>query len=211
VADLIGINPAARSTLLKPEGTASLVLGSSSGIHAWHAPFYIRRIRVGKNESIYKYLVEHHPELVEDDYFKPTVQAVISVPQKAPSDGIMRDESPLDLLERVKKFTQEWIKPAHRSGDNTHSVSCTVSVKDDEWSIVGDWMWKNIEYYNCISVLPYYGGSHKQAPFEDITESQYNDMVSHLKDLDLSRIVEEDDNTDLTGEISCVGGACTIV
>ena len=82
VAELIGIKPAARTTCVKPAGTTSLVLGTSSGIHAWHHPYYIRRLRVGKNEAIYNYLLENHPELVEDEFFNPTAQAVISVPQK---------------------------------------------------------------------------------------------------------------------------------
>jgi len=107
VADLIGIKSAARTTSVKPSGTSSLVVGSSSGIHAWHAPYYIRRIRVGKNESIYRYLADNHPELIEDEFFRPTEQAVISVPVKAPDGAIFRDESPLELLERVKRFNTE--------------------------------------------------------------------------------------------------------
>jgi ribonucleoside-triphosphate reductase len=211
IAKIIGVNKAARSTLLKPEGTASLVLGCSSGIHAWHAPRYIRRVRVGKNEAIYKYLIKYHPELVEDDYFKPHNQAVINVPQRAPDDAILRDESPIDLLERVKKFTNEWIKPAHRSGSNTHSVSCTVSVKENEWGLVGDWMWNNIEFYNCISILPYYGGTHIQSPFEDISDEEYNRLFSNLKDIDLTKVVEEEDFTDHHGEVACAGGACELI
>ena len=84
VAELLGIKPAARCTTVKPAGTTSLTLGTSSGIHAWHNDFYIRRMRVGKNEAIYKYLLDNHPELVEDEYFRPHDTAVISVPQKAP-------------------------------------------------------------------------------------------------------------------------------
>ena len=77
VANLIGINPAARTTTVKPAGTTSLALGTSSGIHAWHNDYYIRRIRVGKNESMYQYLSRHHPELVEDEYFRPHDTAVM--------------------------------------------------------------------------------------------------------------------------------------
>jgi ribonucleoside-triphosphate reductase (thioredoxin) len=110
VADLIGINKAARVTTVKPSGTSSLVLGTSSGIHAWHNDYYIRRIRVGKNEAIYTHLSINHPELVEDDFFKPTIQAVISVPQKAPEGSILRTEDVMDMLERVKKFNTQWVK-----------------------------------------------------------------------------------------------------
>ena len=112
-----------RITCVKPSGTTSLVLGTSSGIHAWHNDYYIRRIRVGKNEAIYTYLYVNHPELVEDDFFKPTIQAVISVPQKAPAGSILRTEDVIDMLERVKKFNTQWVKKGHRKGANTNIVS----------------------------------------------------------------------------------------
>ena len=211
VAKLIGINKTARATTVKPAGTTSLTLGTSSGIHAWHNDYYIRRIRVGKNESIYKYLNEHHPELVEDEYFRPHDTAVISIPQKAPEGAIMRTESPFQLLERVKKVAQEWIKPGHRTGSNSHNVSATISLRDHEWEAAGEWMWENRNYYNGLSVLPYDGGTYTQAPFEDITEEQYNEMMKSLTAVNLSNIVEEEDETDLKGELACAGGACEIV
>ena len=210
VAALIGINKAARATCIKPEGTASIIVGSSSGIHAWHNDFYIRRVRVGKNEAIYQYLAEHHPELIEDDYFKPHLQAVISVPQKAPEGSIMRSESVFDMLERVKKFSTEWVKGGHTTGQNKHNVSATVSVKEDEWEKVGEWMWKNRKHYNGLAVLPYDGGNYVQAPFEDSDDETYNKMMKTLSEVDLSKIVEEEDNTDLKGEIACGGGACEV-
>ena len=132
VAELIGINKSARMTTVKPAGTTSLTLGTSSGIHAWHNDYYIRRVRVGKNEAIYNYLVTNHPELVEDEFFRPHDTAVISVPQKAPEGAILRTESPFQLLERVKKITQEWVRPGHRTGSNTHNVSATISLKNED-------------------------------------------------------------------------------
>ena len=210
IADAIGINHATRTSTVKPAGTTSLVLGSGSGIHAWHAPYYLRRIRVGKNEAIYKYLAEHHPELVEDEYFRPLDQAVISIPQKAPEGAILRSESPADLLNRVRRFNLEWVRAGHREGDNTHNVSCTISVKDDEWALVTDWMWENRSHFNGISVLPYDGGTYIQAPFEDITEERYLELIGTLKEVDLTRVVEGDDNTDLTGEIACGAGGCEL-
>ncbi len=210
VAALIGINKAARTTTIKPSGTSSLVLGSSSGIHAWHNPFYVRRIRVGKNEAIYQYLAKHHPSLVEDEFFRPNEQAVIQIPQCAPNHSILRTETPLELLERVKQFNTDWVKPGHGKGQNTHNVSCTISVKDSEWGAVGEWMWENRNTFNGISVLPYDGGTYIQAPFEDITEEQFNEMLAHLEQVDLSKVVEQDDNTTLNGEIACGGGGCEI-
>ncbi len=210
VAELIGINKSARTTTVKPAGTTSLTLGTSSGIHAWHNDYYIRRIRVGKNESIYKHLMEHHPELVEDEYFRPHDTAVISVPQKAPDGAIMRTESPFQLLERVKKVAQEWIKPGHRSGNNTHNVSATISLRDHEWDAAGEWMWDNKESYNGLSVLPYNGGTYTQAPFEDITKEEYERLMGSLTSIDLTEIIEMEDETDLKGELACAGGSCEI-
>ena len=210
VAELIGINKSARTTTVKPAGTTSLTLGTSSGIHAWHNEYYIRRLRVGKNESIYKHLMEHHPELVEDEYFRPHDTAVISVPQKAPSGAIMRTESPFQLLERVKKVSQEWIRPGHRSGNNSHNVSATISLRDHEWDAAGEWMWENKESYNGLAVLPYNGGTYTQAPFEDIDVATYEKLMISLNNVDLTDIVETDDETDLKGELACAGGNCEI-
>ncbi len=211
VAEIIGVNKAARVTTVKPSGTSSLVLGTASGIHAWHNDFYIRRIRVGKNEAIYNYLAINHPELVEDDFFKPTIQAVISVPQKAPSGSILRTENVIDMLERTKRFNVQWVKKGHRKGANTNNVSATVSIQENEWEQVGQWMWENRNTFNGLSVLPYFGGSYTQAPFEDITEEQFNEMATHLHNIDLSKIVEFSDDTALMDQAACAGGACEIV
>ena len=210
VATLIGINKAARITTIKPAGTSSLALGCSSGIHAWHNNYYLRRIRVGKNEPIYTHLVVNHPELIEDEYFRPHDTAVISIPQKAPAGSILRHESAFDLLERVKWFYNNWIKPGHRTGMNTHNISATVSIKSDEWVGVGAWMWENRNCYNGLSVLPYDGGTYIQAPFEDCTEDKYNELMKSLTKIDLSTVIEYEDMTDLKGELACAGGACEV-
>jgi ribonucleoside-diphosphate reductase alpha chain len=210
VAKAIGINPAARCTTVKPAGTTSLALGTSSGIHAWHNDYYVRRIRVGKNESMYKYLSVNHPELVEDEYFRPHDTAVISIPQKAPEGAILRDESPFDLLDRIKRIATEWVKPGHRKGSNTHNVSATVSLKQTEWTYAGEWMWENRDHYNGLSVLPYDGGTYTQAPFEDISKTKYDYMMKSLTDVNLKNVLESEDNTDLAGELACAGGACEI-
>jgi len=207
VAKLIGINPAARTTTVKPAGTTSLVLGTSSGIHAWHNDYYIRRLRVGKNESIYEYLKIYHPELLEDDYFRPHDTAVISIPQMAPKNSILRTESPMHLLERIKKVATEWVKPGHRKGSNGHNVSATISLMDGEWDMVGEWMWKNRNHYNGLSVLPYDGGSYVQPPFEDITKEKYYKLLGSLHSIDLTKVIELTDTTALNGELACAGGS----
>jgi len=210
IAKLIGIRPAARTTCVKPAGTTSLTLGTSSGIHAWHNKYYLRRLRVGKNEAIYTYLQVHHPDLIEDEFFRPHDTAVISVPQKSPHGATTRHESAIDLLERVKKVSDEWVLPGHKKGQNTHNVSATISVKEKEWENVGEWMWKNRDCYNGLTVLPYDGGSYKQAPFEDCTKEEYERLIETLQEVDLTKVIEVDDNTNLTGELACAGGACEI-
>jgi ribonucleoside-triphosphate reductase len=210
VSSIIGINAAARTTCIKPSGTTSLVVGSSSGIHAWHSPFYIRNVRIGKTEALYIYLAEFHPELLQDDFFNPTTQAIISIPIKAPEGSVFRTESPIELLERVKKFTIEWIKPGHIKGDNSHNISATVSIKSEEWKEVGDWMWENREYYNGLSVLPFSEHNYKQPPFEECTEEVYNELIGSLKNVDLTKVIEEVDGTNLKDQVACGGGQCEV-
>lgn len=214
VAKLIGINKAARTTTVKPSGTSSLVLGCSSGIHAWHSDHYIRHIRVGKNEAIYKYLEQNHPELVEDEYFRPTEQAVIKVPQMAPDTAITRhDEDTIEFLERVARWNTEWVQTGHRKGANTHNVSATISIKNGEWDIVAEWMWNNKGKFNGLSCLPFDDKEHTyiQAPFQECTEAEYMEMMKSLHDVELTNIVEVEDNTDLSGELACAGFNCEIV
>ena len=210
VSKLIGINRAARTTCVKPAGTTSLVVGTSSGIHAWHNDYYIRRLRVGKNEAIYKYLVEKHPELVKDEYFRPHDTAVIEIPQSSPKGSILRTESAFDLMERVKRVAIDWVKEGHVTGSNTHNVSATISLKEDEWDKAGKWMWDNREHYNGLSVLPYNGGTYTQAPFEDITKKEFEKLVKLLQDVNLENVMETTDETDLSGELACAGGSCEI-
>lgn len=246
-ADIIGINAAARVTTVKPSGTSSCVLGTSSGIHAWHNDYYLRSIRLGKNESLYTYLSINAPELLEDDFFKPLTQAIVRIPQKAPAGSILRTESALDLLERTKKFNLDWVRNGHRSGANTNNVSATISLnkdnlytreshmfnvsgkeKDDfyhvskedqekygvatmnEWEMAGEWMWDNKETFNGLSVLPYDNGSYTQAPFEDITEEEYNRRIGSLNNIDLTKVIEIDDATSRSQEAACAGGQCEV-
>lgn len=211
VAKLLGIKKAARTTTVKPSGTSSLVLGSSSGIHAWHDNYYIRRIRVGKNESIYTYLSLYHPELLEDDFFNPNHQAVISVPQAAPEGAVTRAESTFDLLERTKRFNMEWVRPGHRSGQNFNNVSCTINIKAGEWKEVGQWMWNHRNEYTAMSCLPEDLGTYKQTPFETITKEQFDELSKNLHSIDLRNVVEFNDMTSLMDQAACSGGACEIV
>ena len=238
ISALIGTNEAARLTCIKPSGTTSLVLGTASGIHAWHAPYYLRTMRFNKNEDIASYLIVNHPELCEDDVLRPTDTVCVRIPVKAPEGSIFRTETALDTLERVKRFSLEWIKPGHVNGDNTHNVSATVSIDKsrmytefspmgafppndsvyklaedgtiDEWEVVGEWMWSNREFYNGLSVLPYFGGNYSQAPFEDITEEEYNKRISSIHSVDLTKVIEMDDTVDFGQVSACSGNQCEV-
>jgi ribonucleoside-triphosphate reductase len=211
VAKLLEINAAARSTCVKPAGTTSLVLGTSSGIHAWHAEFYLRRMRAGKDEALAQYMIKVAPQLVEQDVFVPH-QVVLSFPQKAPEGAIVRTETMMSLLERVKAVSVDWVANGHTDGINQHNVSCTISVKDSEWSEITDWMWTNRDHYNGISVLPYNGGTYVQAPFEDIDEAKYLELLPLLEGIDIGQVFEDSNVViDLKAELACSGGACEIV
>lgn len=206
----IGINFAARTTTIKPEGTSSCVLGSSSGIHARHAPYYIRRIRMNKDDALANYLKHVIPDLVEDDVTSAS-GVVVSIPQESPEGSIVRaDETALGLLNRALFYNKNWVNPGHRYGLNKHNVSVTISVKDDEWDGLREAMWDNREYYSGISLLPYDGGNYVQAPFEEITKEKYEELNKLVKEIDLKQVREEQDNTNRIEQLACVGGVCEI-
>lgn len=229
VASLININSAARVTTIKPSGTTSCVLGTSSGIHAWHSTYYIRNMQCAVGDDLYNYFTANHPELIQVmEYDKKS--AVIGIPQKAPSTAILREnENAVQMLERIFKFYDEWVKLGHQSGANTNNVSATVSIdKDkyyhrvfdkedngyswiqkeegyDEWQAVGDILWNNRHKFNGMSVLPYDNGSYKNAPFEVCTEEVFNEKYKYLADIDLTKITEMQDNTTQADELACSG------
>jgi ribonucleoside-diphosphate reductase alpha chain len=230
ITEKTGTNEAARITCIKPSGTTSLVLGTASGIHAWHNDYYLRTMRFNKNEDIAVYLMNNHPELVEDDVLRPADTICVRIPVKAPEGSILRTETAIDTLERVKHFSTNWINNGHIDGANTHNVSATISIDSErkigngkfdmmgnegetiinEWQVVGEWMWENREFYNGLSVLPYWGGSYQQAPFEDITEEEYNKRIVTLKELDLTNVTEAEDNVEFSQTAACSGNECEI-
>jgi ribonucleoside-diphosphate reductase alpha chain len=209
-SEQININEAARVTCIKPSGTTSCVLGTSSGIHAWHNDYYLRTVRFNKNEDIAMFLQVNHPELCEDDVLRPHDTLCVRIPIKAPEGAILRTETAIDTLERVKKFSLEWVKEGHCTGDNTHNVSATISIKENEWANVGEWMWENKEVYNGLSVLPYWDHTYQQAPFEDISLEEYEKRLSSLHKMDLSKVMEIDDNVEFGAIQACAGGQCSI-
>jgi hypothetical protein len=204
---------------IKSHNTASLVAGTSSGIHAWHDKFYIRRMRFNKTEPIAKYLMarlpysvesnDADPEIVEDDVFNPH-QIVVAIPQRAPEGAITRDEGALNLLERVKRYTREWIRPGNEYGGMTNNISATVNIRDHEWAEVENWMWNNRYEYNGLSLLPYSDHSYRQPPFQSCDEDTFNRMKAKIEaaHIDLTEVAEAEDNTELSMIAACAGGAC---
>ena len=206
----LGINLAARTTAIKPEGTSSCVLGSSSGIHARHAPYYIRRIRMNKDDALAVYLKSVIPDLVEDDVFSST-GVVVSIPQESPAGAIVRhEETALTLLDRALLYNNQWVKGGHRTGDNMHNVSVTISVKDNEWDDLREAMWANKLDYSGISLLPFDGGTYVQAPFEDCSKEKYEEMSKLVREIDLKLVKEDQDYTNRVEQLACVGGNCEV-
>jgi len=211
-AEILGINPAARLTCIKPSGTASMVCGSSSGIHAWFAPYYIRRLRVGKNEPIYNYLKNNHSELLIHDPQNPD-GGIIEIPQRAPVGALTQNlEDTFMFLERVKNSTIRWVNPGHSNGQNTHNVSATIYIKDNEWNEVGEWMWLNRHFYNGLSCFPHKESvySSLKPPFEACSKETFESMMKVLIAVDLSQIVEYEDDENFGLDPACAGGACEI-
>lgn len=211
VALAINISSAARVTTIKPSGTTSCVLGTSSGIHAWHSKYYIRNMQCAVGDDLYVYFATNHPELIQImDYDKKS--AVIGIPQKAPDTAILReDETAVQMLDRIFRFYDEWVKPGHQSGANTNNVSATVSLKPEEWANVGEILWNNRSKFNGMSVLPYDNGSYRNAPFEVCTEEEFNNKYKYLSDIDLTLIKEAEDNTTQAAELACAGDGCAII
>ena len=106
--------------------------------------------------------------------------------------------------------SESWVHPGGGRGPNDHNVSATISIKESEWVDVGEWMWQNRDSYTGLSILPYDGGTYKQAPFEDCSKETYEHLLKKLQEVDLTNVQESEDNTELTSEIACAGGVCEI-
>jgi ribonucleoside-triphosphate reductase len=206
----LGINKAARATAIKPEGTASCVLGSSSGIHARHDQWYLRRVRMNRDDELAKYLTRMCPELVEADLFSQT-GVVVTIPQESPEGAVLRNnESAIELFERVKLYYNNWVVPGHRSGANTHNVSCTINYRPEEVEELREKLWVDRDAYAAVALLPASDTIYQQSPFEGCDEATFNKYDAMVKDIDLSKVMEMEDNTNRAESLSCAGGLCEI-
>jgi ribonucleoside-triphosphate reductase (thioredoxin) len=206
----IGINPTARACAIKPEGSASCVLGSSSGIHARYSEHYLRRVRMNKDDALAKYLHSVIPDLVEDDLFSST-GVVVTIPQESPANSIVQEaETALQLFNRVLFFNRNWVAQGHVSGTNKHNVSTTINYKEEDIEPLFNALWENRGLYLGVSLLPYDGGTYQQAPFEKCTKSKFEELDLLVKDVDLTKVIELQDNTERLEQIACSGGLCEI-
>lgn len=201
-AKRLGVAPSVAITAVKPSGTVSQLVDSASGIHARHAPYYIRRIRMDKKDPIYNYLKEAGVE-VEDEVHRPDSTAVFSFPMKAPEGAVTRtDKTAIEQLELWLIYQRHWCE---------HKPSVTISVKDDEWPEVGAWVWKHFDEISGVSFLPHSDHSYQQAPYEDVTKEYYEDMLARTPaTIDWTKLVEETDNTEGSQTLACTGGSCEI-
>jgi hypothetical protein len=206
----IGINPTARACAIKPEGSASCVLGSSSGIHARYSEHYLRRVRMNKDDALAKYLQSVIPDLVEDDLFSNT-GVVVTIPQESPANSIVQEsETALQLFNRVLFFNRNWVAQGHVSGTNKHNVSTTINYKEEDIEPLFDALWDNRSLYTGVSLLPYDGGTYQQAPFEKCTKSKFEELDLLVKDVDLTKVIELQDNTERLEQLACSGGLCEL-
>jgi ribonucleoside-diphosphate reductase alpha chain len=212
LSKILNIPSAARLTCVKPSGTTSLVLGTSSGIHAIHSQYYIRHIRINKSEALYKYLERNHATLVEDEYGREQSSAVIKVPQNMDYEGAKyRTESYESFLSRMRTYNEKWVHRGHFSGPNKHNVSATISVRENEWEEVKDWLWEHRSFYTGVCCLPYDGGIYKQAPFQECTQLEYERLAYSFAKIDISKVEEEPMIRPLTVlDSACAGGMCDI-
>lgn len=217
-AALIGINTAARTTTVKPSGTTSLELGCvGSGHHPHHAKRYIRRVIADRLETVFQAFKEVNPHMCVK---KPDGKWVIEFPVKAPEGAIVKaDLGAIEFLEMVRSTQTNWVRPGTARSDVapglSHNVSNTAVVRDNEWEPVAEYLWQHRDAFTGVSLVP--ATSDKDyafAPCEEITteadETRWNELLASYKPLDYSTLHETTDETSLTGEIACAGGACAV-
>ena len=201
-AKILGIEESKSITCVKPSGTVSQLVDSASGIHSRHSPYYIRTIRMDKKDSIYQFLKDKGVQ-VEDEAFRPDSTAVFSFPIKSPTGAITRDDrTAIEELETWLKYQRHF---------TNHKPSVTINVREHEWLEVGAWVYKYFDEISGISFLPHSDHSYQQAPYQECTKEEYqNLLVSTPSSIDWSTFKEEEDNTEGSQTLACTGNACEI-
>ncbi len=219
-AKKLGINPAARVTCIKPEGTSSLVLGSASGIHPHHSRKYLRRIQCNKIDNVYQYFRLFNDKHCEESIWSANkTDDVVTFPIEITNGALTKkDLDAFKHLEYIKSTQQNWVLPGtskHNKKRTTHSVSCTVLVNQDQWDEVATYLYENRDYFAAVSLLAATGDKDfKQAPMEDVVSEKdqklFNRLASSLSPVDYSQLQETTDETSLQQVLACAGGNCEI-
>ena len=204
-AEKLGIPDSAAITCVKPSGTVSQLVDSASGIHARHNPYYIRTVRGDNKDPITKFMkAQGFPS--EPDVTKPNHTTVFSFPMASPENAVCRtDMTALEQLELWKVYAQNWCE---------HKPSVTISVKEDEWVDTAAWVYENFDEISGISFLPFSDHTYKQAPYQDCTKEEYEEMESKMpKNVDWSKLseYEQKDFTVASQELACSAGVCEVV
>jgi ribonucleoside-triphosphate reductase len=201
----LGINPSAAITCIKPEGTTSQLTHTSSGIHAWHAMWYLRTVRGDMKDPLTQFMIDSG-FYWEADAMNPNHTAVFYFPIEAPSGAITRlDLSAIQHLELWLTYQRHWCE---------HKPSVTISVKAEEWDEVREWVWEHFDELSGVSFLPHSEHTYVQAPYQDITKDEYDKWVQKMPrnvNWDLLSAYELEDSTTGTQTLSCVAGACDVV
>ena len=219
-AKKINIKPAARVTCVKPEGTSSLVLGSASGIHPHHSRKYFRRVQCNKIDNVYQYFKLYNDKLCEESVWSANkTDDVVTFPVEITNGALTKkDLDAIKHLNYIKSTQENWVLPGttkHNKKKTTHSVSCTVLVKEDEWDKVAQYLYENREYFAAVSLLAATGDKDfKQAPMERVSsekdEKTFNRMLSQMSRVDYTALQESHDETTLQTNLACAGGNCEI-
>jgi ribonucleoside-diphosphate reductase alpha chain len=220
VARALGIQPAARTTCVKPEGTASLLLGTSSGLHPHHARRYFRRVQTNVHDPIYNHFRRQNPQMVEPSVYDPNGRTeVITFPVEGPDFGIYREDlSAVKHLEYVRLVQENWVQAGRRhekiSPGLHHNVSCTISVRPDEWAAVADYIWSHRGNFTGVALLQDCGDKiYAQAPREGVVTpsdiAKWNRLT--YQPVDYTALEESEDITELKQTVACAGGSCEVV
>lgn len=204
-AELLGINPSASITCVKPSGTVSQLCNTASGIHARHNLNYIRTVRVDKKDPLYYFMISKGFH-VEDDFMRPDSTAVVSFAMTAPAGALTRnDVNAIEALELWLLYQREWCE---------HKPSVTITVRDEEWMHVGAWVYEHFDEVSGISFLPHSDHTYQQAPYQDLTPAEFAAWIiaNPMPKVDWSELAdfEKTDNTVAMQTLACVAGACEI-
>jgi ribonucleoside-diphosphate reductase alpha chain len=219
VAAHIGINPAARVTCVKPEGTASLLLGAASGIHPHHARRYFRRVQANRKEPVYAFFKSTNPQMTEKSVYGVDTDDVITFPVEAGKTAVTRDQlTAVEFLALVQRVQQAWVlpgtDPSNRTPAINHNVSNTVTVKPEEWSQAAEVIWSRRQFFTGIALLAAAGDKdYPQSPREEVVGepdiAKWNALQP--KPVDYTKLIEFADATTLADVVACAGnGACEL-